>query len=106
VKIGGRLLRDQNSFGGPEHRPQQPWEILPVRGCGAEYFPLARSLSGTPEGVAAALRREYPSKSSLDDLHAQIRDILTNEKVNQQFFAWLDEQRKGTKIQFLEASLR
>jgi len=58
VKIGGRLLRDQNSFGGPEHRPQQPGEILPVRGCGAEYFPLARSLSGTPEGVAAALRRE------------------------------------------------
>jgi hypothetical protein len=55
---------------------------------------------------AAALRREYPSKSSLDDLRAKIREILTNEKVNQQFFAWLDEQRKTTKIRFLEASLR
>ncbi|MGA8025932.1 MAG: hypothetical protein WB992_02220 [Bryobacteraceae bacterium] len=54
---------------------------------------------------AAALRREHPGKSSLDDLREQIRDILAGERVNQQLFAWLDEQRKSSKIQFLEESL-
>ena len=40
VKIRRRLLRDQNSLGGPEHRPQQPGEILPVRGRDAEHLCL------------------------------------------------------------------
>lgn len=55
---------------------------------------------------AAALAREHPGKSSLDDLRDEIRQTLTDERVNQQFFAWLDEQRKSNKIQYLEASLR
>ncbi len=55
---------------------------------------------------AAALRRANPGKSSLDDLREQIRNTLTEEGVNQQFFAWLDEQRKDAKIQFREENLR
>ena len=55
---------------------------------------------------ASALRRQFPGKSSLDQLRNYIRDLLTNEQVNQQFFGWLDEQRKESKIQILEASLR
>jgi hypothetical protein len=54
---------------------------------------------------AAALAREYPGKS-LDDFREQIRQTLTEQGVNQQFFAWLDEQRKNSKIQYLEASLK
>lgn len=53
----------------------------------------------------AALRRAHPGRSSLDDLREDIRGILTGEKVNEQFFAWLDEQRKNSKIQFREESL-
>lgn len=53
----------------------------------------------------AALARQYPGKS-LDDLRDEIRNILTGEQVNQQFFAWLDQQRKDTKIQFREENLR
>jgi hypothetical protein len=54
---------------------------------------------------AAALQREYPGKS-MDDIRDHIRDILTAEGVNKQFFAWLDEQRSNTKIRYLEESLR
>ena len=54
---------------------------------------------------AAALQRQYPGKS-LDDLRDQIRDVLTAEGVNQQFFAWLDDQRSNTKIRYVEESLR
>lgn len=53
-----------------------------------------------------ALRRQFPGKTSLADLDDDIRNILTGEKVNKLFFDWLDEQKKNTKIQFREASLR
>jgi hypothetical protein len=55
---------------------------------------------------AAALERQHPGKASLDDLREQIRNIIAGEKENQEFFAWLDDQRKNAKIQYLEASLR
>jgi len=53
-----------------------------------------------------ALRRAHPSGYSLEDLRSFIHDTLVSEKVNQRFFAWLDEQRQDAKIQFLEANLR
>lgn len=54
----------------------------------------------------AALIRANSGKNSLDDLRDQIRDILAGEKVNEQFFAWLDDQRKSHKVQFYEEGLR
>lgn len=53
----------------------------------------------------AALEREHPGHATLEDVSAEIRDTITAEKVNQLFFSWLDEQRKKSKIQFLEESL-
>jgi hypothetical protein len=55
---------------------------------------------------AAELRREYPGSSSLQDASDQIRNTLAEEQVNKLFFAWLDEQRKETKIQYLEEGLK
>lgn len=52
----------------------------------------------------AALARQYPGKS-LDDLRDQIRNILSGERVNTLFFSWLDEQRKDSKIKYLEENL-
>lgn len=54
----------------------------------------------------AELRRSNPGKASLDDLRDQIRDILAGEKVNEQFFTWLDDQRKTNKVEFYEESLK
>jgi hypothetical protein len=53
----------------------------------------------------AAYYHAHPSKASLDDMRDKIRDILTGERVNKLFFAWLDEQRKDVKIRFREESL-
>jgi len=55
---------------------------------------------------AAALRREHPGKSSLDDVREEIRNVIAGQRENQQFFSWLDDQRKEAKIQYLEAGLR
>jgi hypothetical protein len=91
-------------------RTQFQWQLTVLRFIDVRFKPAVLITDDEIERYyrdhAAALRREYPSKSSLDDLRTDIRDILTNEKVNQQFFAWLDGQRKGTKVQFLEASLK
>lgn len=53
-----------------------------------------------------SLLRAHPGKTSLDDFQDQIRDILAGEKVNEQFFAWLDDQRKSNKVVFYEESLK
>lgn len=52
------------------------------------------------------LQRAYPGKASLEDLSQEIRQRITEEKVNQEFFSWLDAQRKNNKIQYLEADLK
>jgi hypothetical protein len=54
---------------------------------------------------AAALEREYPGQS-FDQLRDRIRDILTGEQVNEEFFTWLNQQRSGTKILYLEEKLQ
>ncbi len=51
-----------------------------------------------------SLRKRDP-KGSADDLRSQSRDILTEDKVNQIFFAWLDEHRKNSKISYHEEGL-
>lgn len=52
----------------------------------------------------AELERAYPGES-LDDLRDRIREILTGENINREFFSWLDDQRKNNKIEFREGSL-
>lgn len=89
-------------------RTEFQWQLTVLRFIDVRFKPAVLVTDDEIEKYyrehAAALRREYPGKS-LDDLRDQIRQILTDEKVNQQFFAWLDEQRKNTKVQFREASL-
>jgi peptidyl-prolyl cis-trans isomerase SurA len=90
-------------------RTQFQWQLTVLRFIDVRFKPALLVTDDEIEKYyrehAAALRREYPGKS-LDNLRDRIREILTDEKVNQQFFGWLDEQRKNTKVQFREASLR
>jgi hypothetical protein len=93
----------------PELRTQFKWQLTVLKFIDARFKPAVLVSDDEIEKYyqqhAAALRREYPGKS-LDDLREQIRDILTAEGVNQQFFAWLDDQRKNTKVRYLEESLK
>jgi hypothetical protein len=90
-------------------RTQFQWQLTVLRFIDVRFKPAVLITDDEIEKYyrdhAAALHREYPDKS-LDDLRQRIREILTAEKVNQQFFAWLDDRRKGTTVQFREASLR
>jgi hypothetical protein len=90
-------------------RTQFEWQLTVLRFIDSRFKPAV--LIGDDEiekyyrDHAAALQRQYPGKS-LDDLRDRIRDTLTGQRINQEFFAWLDEQRKSSKIEFREESLR
>jgi hypothetical protein len=92
-----------------ELRTQFQWQLTVLKYIDARFKPAVLVADDEIEKYyrqhAAALQRQYPG-TSLDDLRDHIREILTAEGVNQQFFAWLDEQRGNTKIRYLEESLR
>jgi hypothetical protein len=94
----------------PDLRYTFRWQLTVLRFIDVRFKPAAlvtdEEVNQYYKSHLAALRRAHPSGYSLEDLRSLIHDTLVGEKVNQRFFAWLDEQRKDAKIQFLEASLR
>jgi len=91
-------------------RTQLQWQLTILKFIDIRFKPAVLVTDDEIEKYynehAAALRRDHPGRSTLDDVREEIRNIIAGEKENQQFFGWLDEQRKSTKIQYLEASLR
>jgi hypothetical protein len=81
-------------------RTQFQWQLTVLRFIDVRFKPAVL----VSDDEIAAYYRQHPGKS-LDDRQDEIRGILTGEKVNQLFFAWLDEQRKEIKIQFREGNL-
>ena len=94
----------------PDLRYTFRWQLTVLRFIDVRFRPAAvvtdPEIEQYYKAHLPALRRAHPTEYSLDDLRAGIHDTLASEKVNQQFFAWLDEQRKSAKIQYLEANLR
>ncbi len=90
-------------------RTQVQWQLTILRFVDLRFRPAVlitdEEIDKYYRDHMAALRREYPGKGP-DELRSQVRDILTGEKVNTQFFAWLDDQRKNNRVEFREESLR
>jgi hypothetical protein len=89
-------------------RTQFQWQLTVLRFIDARFKPAVvvadSEITQYSQEHEAALDRAEPGKS-LNDLRNQIQDTLTAQKVNQQFFAWLDQQRKNAKIRFCEEGL-
>jgi hypothetical protein len=86
------------------------WQLTVLAFIDARFKPAAyvtdQEIDSYYNAHTAALKRQFPGKTSLSALQPDIRNILAEEKVNQLFFAWLDQQRKDTKITYLEDNLR
>lgn len=54
----------------------------------------------------AELKREHPDAADANAMRPAIEDIITGERVNQQFYAWLEEQRKQVRVEYREESLQ
>ena len=91
-----------------ELRTEFQWQLTVLRFIDIRFRPAVLITDDEIEKYyhehVAALARQYPGKS-LDQLHEQIRGILTGERVNQQFFSWLNYQRRHNRIQYRDESL-
>ena len=111
-KTQGALQQAIHRYGlvEPDLRFEFRWQLTVLRFIDLRFKPAVLI---TDEDIQkyysehrAALMRAHPGKASLDDLREEIRDILAGEKVNEQFFAWLDDQRKSNKVEFYEENLQ
>lgn len=86
------------------------WQLTVLRFIDVRFKPAAlvtgQEVQHYYDTHLPSLRKAHPKAYSLEDLHSEIHDTLVSEKVNQEFFAWLDEQRKHAKIRFLEEKLQ
>lgn len=93
-----------------ELRTQFEWQLTVLQFIDARFRPAAYVGDDEIEKYyhehLAALKRQFPGKQSLSDMRQDIQNILAGEKVNQLFFSWLDDQRKSTKVQYLEQDLQ
>ncbi len=93
----------------PDLRSHFVWQLTVLNFIDARFRPAVLVTDAEVENYyrehAAALRREHPGKSSLDDLRGEITNLLGAERVNKLFFSWLDDQRKNTKLKYFEAGL-
>jgi peptidyl-prolyl cis-trans isomerase SurA len=55
---------------------------------------------------SAELRKAYPQLRTLEALEAKIREILTGQRVNQNFEEWLTEARRRTRIAYRDAAFQ
>ena len=94
----------------PDLRFAFQWQLTVLRFIDVRFRPAVLVTDAEIEKYyrdhLTELRRENPGKSSLEDLHDQIQDILTGERVNKEFFNWLDTQHKASHVEFHEESLR
>ena len=92
-----------------ELRTQFQWQLTVLGFIDARFKPAVlvsdQEITNYYREHEAALHQEYSGKASLDDLRDDIRNTITGEKVNTLFFSWLSDQRKQTKIQFVERDL-
>ena len=89
---------------------QFQWQLTVLRFIDVRFRPGANvtddEIAAYFSTHAAALRRANRNKTTLDDFRQQIQDTLAAQKVDQQFFTWLDSQRKVSKIRYREADLK
>lgn len=58
------------------------------------------------EHIAELAKANGGKRPTLDEARQDIENTLTGERVNEQFYAWLDGQRKQTNIEYHEPGLR
>ena len=50
------------------------------------------------------LSKQYPKDNSLEAMEPKIRPMLEGQRINQAFNEWLDQARKGEKVEFKEGA--
>ncbi len=94
-----------------ELRQQLVWQLTVLRFIDQRFRPAAvvtnDDLQTYFDEHRTELRKEHAGKPlKLDDVRAEIQDTIAGERVNQLFYAWLEQRRKAMPPEFHEDVLR
>ena len=94
----------------PDLRFEFQWQLTVLRFIDARFRPAVlvndSDIQTYYREHKAQFRQKDGSIASLEDVSDQIRETIVGEKVNDLFFAWLDQKRKTSKVLFYEENLR
>lgn len=86
-------------------RKQLTWQLTVLNFINLRFRPAVLISDADVEQYYQQHRPQFGART-LEDVRGQIEQQLTGERVNQQFFTWLDEARKNATIEYLEADLK
>lgn len=87
------------------------WELTVLRFIDQRFRPAVLVTDDDVQNYyrehAAQFRNPHTGQpESLDEARSEIRETITNERINQQYDAWIRTRRRATNIRFLEESLK
>jgi hypothetical protein len=86
-----------------ELKSQLLWQLTVLRFIDARFRP---GVLVTEEDVQKYYREHAPAWDGLQNVRQQVEETIAGERINQQFYAWLEMRRKMTKVVFREETLR
>jgi hypothetical protein len=86
-------------------RKQLTWQMTVLDFIDQRFRPAILVSDAEVQDYYQQHRSQYGS-SPLADVRDKIEQQLTEERVNQQFFDWLDQARKNASIEYLEPDLK
>lgn len=89
----------------PDLRFEYHWQLTVLRFIDARFRPAVLVTDADIDKYLAEHRAQF-QKMDADDARDQVRDTITAQRVNDEFFAWLDDKRKLSTIQYFESGLK
>ena len=114
-RFGGSDLRLREAlqrYGVTEDqlRGQLLWQLTVLRFIDQRFRP---AVIVTDEEVhtyydqhLAELRHQYPDDDSLEALEPKIRSLLEGQRINENFTQWLEQARKGYRIEYRQEAFQ
>jgi len=91
-----------------ELRRALAWQLTVLKFIDARFRPAILVTDTDVESYyqqhKAELMRQYPRLTTLAALTPKIRETLQGERINQEFFSWLADQRKERHIEYMQGA--
>ena len=101
-----RLQQDLAKYGLTEDELKDAllWQLTVLRFIDERFKPAVliqeQNVKAYYEAHLTDLRKQYPQDNSFTTLGPKIEDLLQGQQVDQEFDTWLDEQRKGQRVDY------
>jgi len=114
-RFGGsdvRIREELQRYGITEDqlRAQLLWQLTVLRFIDQRFRPAVivsdEEVNAYYNQHLTDLRRQYPDDHSLEGLEPKIRSLLEGERINENFNQWLEEARKGVRIEYRQEAFQ